>query len=93
MIKSVSRRLLIWRGVLLLGDIVCYFLSVVFALYFNSITSKDPFGFLLQFIIKFILVATTYFLALYIAKLSKKPFGSCRNLLFGNFWSSLLVVF
>jgi hypothetical protein len=28
-----------------------------------------------------------------LAKLSKNPFGSCRNLLFGNFWSSLLVVF
>ena len=58
---------MLWKVILLLGDILCYFLSVVLALYLNSITSKDPFGFLLQFIIKFILVATTYFLALYIA--------------------------
>jgi len=67
MIKSISRRLLIWKGVLLSGDILCYFFSVVLALYFNSITSKDPFGFLLQFIINFLLVATTYFIVLYIA--------------------------
>lgn len=67
MIKYISRRLLIWKVLLLFGDSFCYFLSVVLALYFNPITSKEPIGFLLQDIVKFLLVAATYLVVLYVA--------------------------
>jgi exopolysaccharide biosynthesis polyprenyl glycosylphosphotransferase len=67
MFKILSLRVSPWKLLLAGGDVVCYVISVIIALYLNQITSGTVFSYLYQFKIYFIAIGIVYLLVLYIA--------------------------
>jgi exopolysaccharide biosynthesis polyprenyl glycosylphosphotransferase len=67
MFKILSLRISPWKLLLAGGDLVCYIISVIIALYLNPITSATVFKYLYQFKIYFILIGLVYLIVLYIA--------------------------
>jgi exopolysaccharide biosynthesis polyprenyl glycosylphosphotransferase len=69
-----------WKLLLAVGDVVCYIISVIVALYLNQITSATVFKYLYQFKIYFILIGLVYLIVLYIAD-NYNYFKDYRNIL------------
>jgi exopolysaccharide biosynthesis polyprenyl glycosylphosphotransferase len=67
MLRIFSRHIAIWTLVLFAGDVVCYLLSMVVAIFLNPITAKNPWYFLGESAIPLTLVGMTYFVVLFIA--------------------------
>ena len=56
-----------WKLLLLVGDFLCYIISVIMALYLNQLTSNQVLEYLYYYKIYFILILVTYLIVLYIA--------------------------
>ena len=56
-----------WKLLLFGGDSLCYIISVVMALYLNTLTSNTVFEYLYYYKIYFILIGLAYIIVLYIA--------------------------
>jgi len=56
-----------WKLLLLVGDFLCYIISVIMALYLNQLTSNQVLEYLYYYKIYFILIWVTYLIVLYIA--------------------------
>jgi len=67
MLRIFSLHIAPWKLLLVGGDFVCYFISIVMALYLNEHTSNTVFDYLYYYKIYFILIWLTYIVVLYIA--------------------------
>ena len=96
MFKIFSLPISPWKLIIISGDVLCYIISVVVALYFNKQTSSILFQYLYSFKIYFLLIGLIYFIVLYIAD-TYNYFKDFRNIitlvyLFITCWIGSLVV-
>jgi exopolysaccharide biosynthesis polyprenyl glycosylphosphotransferase len=85
-----------WKLIIVSGDVICYIISVVVALYFNKQTSTILFYYLYSFKLYFLLIGIIYIIVLYIAD-TYNYFKDFRNIItlvyvFIACWIGTLVV-
>ncbi len=85
-----------WKVLLILGDVGCYVLSVVAALLLYPYAAANPWGFLGEYKITFLLIGITYFFILFIADLYnyQQDFRQITNIVYSLLacWIGSLVV-
>jgi exopolysaccharide biosynthesis polyprenyl glycosylphosphotransferase len=67
MFRVFGFTLSLWKFILFMGDIICYVISLVLALYFNKLTSSIIITYLYDFKIYLLLGCSIYLIVLYIA--------------------------
>jgi exopolysaccharide biosynthesis polyprenyl glycosylphosphotransferase len=80
MFRVFSLRVSPWKIILAGGDVLCYSISVIIALYLNPVTSKTIFSYLYTFKIYFIFIGIIYIMVLYIAD-TYNYFKDFRNII------------
>jgi exopolysaccharide biosynthesis polyprenyl glycosylphosphotransferase len=80
MFRIFSLRVSPWKVILAGGDVLCYIVSVIIALYFNPLSSKTIINYLSAFKIYFILIGVVYIIVLYIAD-TYNYFKDFRNII------------
>jgi exopolysaccharide biosynthesis polyprenyl glycosylphosphotransferase len=80
MFRIFSLRVSPWKLILAGGDVLCYIISVIIALYFNPLTSKTIISYLYAFKLYFALIGIVYFMVLFIAD-TYNYFKDFRNII------------
>ncbi len=96
MFKIFSLYISQWKVLLILGDVGCYVLSVAAALLLYPYAATNPWGFLGEYKITFLLIGITYFFILFIADLYnyQQDFRQITNIVYNLVacWIGSLVV-
>jgi exopolysaccharide biosynthesis polyprenyl glycosylphosphotransferase len=96
LIKLFNLTISKWKLIIIAGDLVCYFLSIVIALILNRVTAKFPWAFFLNNWLSFLAVAVTYIIVLFIADVYNRELDFRRPInlakLFFSCWGGAIVI-